>query len=218
MPERQLQVDFDCNDRNVTMHVWLAFWESIRPWLAERGYTLFEYGYHWGDRYVGEVTYLAPKLNDTLPSNEHPFSKCGGDVEGMPAPALSADWVVRVLVLHLSTTLIQFKERISFAQDSLKHHVALRLIKKSSQEYQIAQLLNNESSLQSLERFEGVIPTLDLLDIADHCIMVMPRYYIDCSVIDRLLMYHIVDGVSPQFSLGSRPSEKLYITCVTGLK
>ena len=104
MSERQFQVDFDCDDRDTTMHAWLSFWQSIRSWLAERGYTLFEYGCHCGDKYVGEVTYLAPKLNDTLPSHEHPFSKCGGDKEG--AIPLSARVVVRVLVLYYPSTLI----------------------------------------------------------------------------------------------------------------
>ncbi|KAF8481432.1 kinase-like domain-containing protein [Gautieria morchelliformis] len=160
-PEQHPQVDFDCDDRGVTLYPWLTFWDSTRSWLAERGYTLFEYGYHWRKRYVGDVTYWAPKLNDASVSHvEHPYSNFGGDEEGMAVPPLSG----RVV------------PRIAFAQDSLQRHTALRLTKKSSDEYKILQLLIKESSLQSLERFDGVLPPLDLVDLGDHCIVVMPRW------------------------------------------
>ncbi|KAF8481430.1 kinase-like domain-containing protein [Gautieria morchelliformis] len=155
------QADFDCDDRGVTLYTWLAFWDSTRSWLAERGYTLFEYGYHWRKRYVGDVTYWAPKLNDASVSHvEHPYSNFGGDEEGMAVPPLSG----------------RVAPRIAFAQDSLQRHTASRLTKKSSEEYKILQLLIKESSLQSLERFAGVLPPLDLVDLGDHCIVVMPRW------------------------------------------
>ena len=179
MPEQHLLVDFDCDDRDVTIYAWLAFWDSTRSWLADRGYTLFKYGYHWGDRHVGEVTCSIPKLNDASPCEmEHPFSKYGGDAERIPVPTLSASAMVHPLILHLPLTLICFKGRVGFAQDSLQRHVALKLTKKSSHEYKIAQFLRNESSLRFLEGFDGVLPLLDLLDVGDHCIVVMPR----CSI------------------------------------
>ena len=179
MPEQHLLVDFDCDDSDVTVYVWLAFWDSTRPWLVDRGYTLFKYGYHWGDRHVGEVTCSIPKLNDASPCEvEHTFSKYGCDAEGMPVPTLSASVMVRPFILHVASTLIFVKRRVAFAQDSLQHHVALKLTKKSSHEYKIAQLLSKESSLRSLEGFAGVLPPLDLLDVGDHCIVVMPRFSI----------------------------------------
>ena len=177
MPEQHLQVDFDCDDRSVHISVWVAFWASTRSWLAEHGYTLFEYGYDWGDRHIGEATCLIPKLNNMSVSDVvHPFSKYGGDVEGIPVPALSGYVVVCSFLSPPLSTLIRFKERITFAQDSLQRHVALRLAKKSSHEYKIQQFLRKESRLFSLEEFDGVLPPLDLLDIGDHCIVVMPRY------------------------------------------
>ncbi|KAF8503080.1 kinase-like domain-containing protein [Gautieria morchelliformis] len=128
------QVDFDCDDRGVTLYTWLAFWDSTRK------------------RYVGDVTYWAPKLNDASVSHvEHPFSYFGGDEEGMAVLPLSGDVV----------------PRIAFAQDSLQ---------QTSDEYKILQLLIKESSLQSLEGFNGVLPPLDLVDLGDHCIVVMPRW------------------------------------------
>ena len=179
MPEQHWQVDFDCDDRDVTIYAWLEFWDSTRSWLADRGYTLFEYGYHWGDRHVGEVTCSIPKLNDASPCEvEYPFSKYGGDAEGIPVPALSASVMVHPFILHLASTLICFKGRVTFAQDSLQRHVTLKLTKKSSPEYKIAQILSKETSLRSLEGFDGVLPPLDLLDVGDHCIVVMPR----CSI------------------------------------
>ncbi|KAF8526764.1 hypothetical protein JB92DRAFT_1071880 [Gautieria morchelliformis] len=161
MPQHP-QVDFDCDDRDVTRYTWFAFWYSTSSWLAERGYTLFEYRHHWGDSYLGHVTHWAPKLNNVSVSDvEHPFSKTGGDPEGLPVSPLSADCIA---------------ERIGFAQDSLERHVALRLTKKSSDEYKILQFLIEQSVGLSLERFEGVLPHLDLLDFGDHSIVVMPRW------------------------------------------
>jgi hypothetical protein len=180
MPQHP-QVGFDCDDRDVTRYTWFAFWDSTRSWLSERGYTLFEYRYHWEDRYVGDLTHWAPKLNDMSMSDvEHPFSITGGDPEGLPVPPLSAErTVVRPLLCHVTSMLIRFEQRIGFAQDSLQRHVALRLTKKSSDEYKILQFLIKESIGMSLERFEGVLPHLDLLDIGDHCIVIMPR----CSIL-----------------------------------
>ena len=173
------EVDFDCNDRDVSIYVWLAFWDSIRSWLSERGYTLFEFGYHWGKRYEGSPEYWVPKLSNPSDSDvKHPFAKYGGDKEYIPMPPLSGCIVVRTFsfICHFRSTLIQFKQRIAFAQDYLNRHVALRLIKKGGHEYQIAQFLSKQSSLSSLEGFEGVLSPLELLDITGHCIVVYPRY------------------------------------------
>jgi hypothetical protein len=99
----QPQVDFDCDDRDVTRYTWFAFWDSTRSWLSERGYTLFEYRYHWGDSYMGHITYWAPKLHTMSVSDvEHPFSKYGGDPEGLPMPPLSAEHhAVRPFLFHV---------------------------------------------------------------------------------------------------------------------
>jgi hypothetical protein len=177
IPKQYPEVDFDCHDRSETIYTWLTFWDSTKSWLAGRGYTLFEYGYHWRNRYINEETYWAPKLiGMSLSDVRHPFAKCGGDEMGIPVPPLSGCVVVSLFVLHAPSTLIRFKKRIAFAQDSLQRHVALRLTKKTSDEYKIWQLLIKEASLQSLEGFDGVLPPLDLFDFGDHCIMVMPRY------------------------------------------
>jgi hypothetical protein len=179
MPEQHPPVDFDYDNRDVTRYTWLAFWDSIRSWLAERGYTLFEYRYHWESSYCGYVTHLAPKLNTLSVSDvEHPFCKSGGDPEDLPVLPLSGRNVVRPFVFHVHSVLIGFKERITFAQDSLQRHVVLKLTKKSSNEYKILQFLIKESIDLSLEKFEGVLPHLNLLDFGDYCIAVMPRYSI----------------------------------------
>lgn len=182
------KVDFEyCND-NDNIYDWYAFWDSTRSWLAESGYTLFEFGYHWGKKYEAKPVYLVPKLSNPSDSDlKHPFSKYGGDAEDIPMPPLSGCIVVRAFHhFPRPSPLITFKKRITFAQDSLNRHVALRLIKKGGNEYEIAQFLNKQASLSSLEGFEGILAPLDLLDITDHCIVIYPRYIIPniwCSTI-----------------------------------
>jgi hypothetical protein len=106
MLEQHPQVDFDCDDRGVTLYTWLMFWDSTRSWLAERGYTLFEYGYHWRNKYDGDVTCWTPKLNDPSVSDVgHPFSKSGDDEKGIPVPPLSGCVVVSPFILHVPSTL-----------------------------------------------------------------------------------------------------------------
>ena len=84
----------------------------------------------------------------------------------------------------------------------------MKLIKKSGQEYQIARFLSKQSTLSSLEGFDGVLAPLDLLDITDHCIVVYPRYIPDCFVFDHFLMHDIVDGAIGLSALAFRPSVK----------
>ena len=96
MSQHDLQLDFDCNDRDVDIYDWLAFWDSTRFWLSDRGYTLFEFGYHWGGRYEPDPSYWVPKLGNPSVSNvKHPFSKFGGDPEDIPTPPLVGSIVVR---------------------------------------------------------------------------------------------------------------------------
>jgi hypothetical protein len=119
---------------------------------------------------------LAPKLNTLFVCDvEHPFSKSGGDPDDLPVPPLSGRIMVRPFDFHVPSMLIGVKERIAFGQDSLQRHIVLKLTKKISDEYKILQILMEESVGMSLERFEGVLPYLDLLDYGDHSVVVMPR-------------------------------------------
>ncbi|TDL23638.1 hypothetical protein BD410DRAFT_786875 [Rickenella mellea] len=149
-------VDFDCENRDVSIEKWRQFWDTTDSWLTERGYTLFEYGDEWNgnSRY-----YYAPK-HSTVYMAEHPFSLYGGDTDGYPFPPLSAP--------HY--------HRIAFAQDSLDRHVVLKLMKDGSQEHRIARLLSKELSLFSLDAFNGILPPLDFLQLGKHWILVMPRW------------------------------------------
>ncbi|KAF8526725.1 kinase-like domain-containing protein, partial [Gautieria morchelliformis] len=82
-------------------------------------------------------------------------------------------------------------------QESLGRHVALRLTKKSSDEYKILQFLIEQSIGLSLERFEGVLPHLQLLDFGDHSIVVMPSHRLYAiltegnTTTDRLIPFFI---------------------------
>ena len=92
-------VDFDCNDRSFNSDDWLTFWDSTRSWLAEQGYTLFEFGYHWGKEYKAYPTYWVQKLSNPSDSDvKHPFAKYGGDKEGIPTPPLSGGIIVGLFI------------------------------------------------------------------------------------------------------------------------
>ena len=79
MAQQDLQLNFDCNECNIDIYEWLAFWDSTQSWLSDQGYTLFEFGYHWEGRYKGDPTYWVPKLGQPALSDvKHPFSRFGG--------------------------------------------------------------------------------------------------------------------------------------------
>jgi hypothetical protein len=179
-------VDFDCDDREVGVHEWFAFWDSSRSWLAERGYTLYEYGCHWGDEYRGYVTFSTPKLS-TPDKVDHPFAFSGGDSPSIPVPPLSACPIVRFVTFPISSTLTQLKGRVAYAQDALHRHVVLKLVKENSPEYQIARLLSSEPRLVSLDNFCGIIPAIGFLRLDHHSFIVMPRQDVFTSHNDSLI-------------------------------
>ncbi|KIY46503.1 kinase-like protein, partial [Fistulina hepatica ATCC 64428] len=62
---------------------------------------------------------------------------------------------------------------VFFAQDAQHRHVAIKLVKKNSDEYRIACFLH-ECSGVAVERC--IIPILEIIDCEEHAFMVMPRW------------------------------------------
>ncbi|KIY46499.1 kinase-like protein, partial [Fistulina hepatica ATCC 64428] len=62
---------------------------------------------------------------------------------------------------------------IFFAQDEKGRHVAIKLVKKDSDEYKIAQILLEKGDAAGNH---CVIPVLDIIDCEEHAFMVMPRW------------------------------------------
>ena len=64
---------------------------------------------------------------------------------------------------------------VVFAQDRDKRHVALKIIKKESDHYNIINMLFKEQSKYPGKRIRGMLPILDILPFGGHWLLVMPR-------------------------------------------
>ena len=96
-------IDFDCENREASFYQWAELWDSMRLWLLEKGYILYDHGYHWNNEYIGHVTFTAPKT-PSIGDGNHPYAFFGGDPTDIPVPPLSAESVVRPLPTCLSCT------------------------------------------------------------------------------------------------------------------
>ncbi|KIY48624.1 hypothetical protein FISHEDRAFT_73445 [Fistulina hepatica ATCC 64428] len=132
--------------------------DGMRDWFAERGYILYTF-------VNNEVSF--PTLEaDTLtmePSDiaQSPFLYAyvgGNEFAGYPTVRQ-----LRLLCQH----------RVVLAQDRRGAHVAIKLMKKGSDEYRIAQFLFEKRDITSSH---CIIPVLEIKDCEDHAFMVMPRY------------------------------------------
>ena len=101
MAAQDPMIDFDCASRDISICQWVKFWDSMRLWLLERGYILYEHGYHWNNKYIGDFTFTAPKT-PSIGNGTLPYAFFGGDPTYIPVPPLSAEPVVRLMSTHLS--------------------------------------------------------------------------------------------------------------------
>ncbi|RDB18101.1 hypothetical protein Hypma_000978 [Hypsizygus marmoreus] len=152
------RITFDVNDRDFDEYERLRFWESLRPWLCERGYTLYHPNYVWEGKICDEVVSFIPcHEDDSIP--QHPYSVQGGT--NPPGRDL--------VCLNLGGRVIS-------AQDKWNRHVSLRLVKDASDEYKILRRISEEPGILSQDSFDCVIPVLDFLPLDGHWVVVMPRW------------------------------------------
>ena len=168
-------IDFDCESRDVSIHQWVQFWDSTRLWLLERGYILYDHGYHWRGEYIGDITCNVPKT-PSIGHGKLPYAFFGGDPSDIPVPPLSTQLLVLPLppIYHVHW-LSLVKEHIAFAQDTLNRHVVFKMMKGDSTEYRIARHLSREQKPPSRDAFDGIISPIDFLQLGDHWVVVMPR-------------------------------------------
>lgn len=74
------QITFDVNERDFDQHDRLNFWESMRPWLLERGYELYRPNYTWNGDVCDEVINFEP-IHEFEGTVQHPYSPVGGSLK-----------------------------------------------------------------------------------------------------------------------------------------
>jgi hypothetical protein len=171
------QINFDCDDQICDWMERMQFWDSIRPWFLERGYTLYNYEYLRNDAgQIEDIAYVYP-AGSCEGNTRYPHSYFGGDPPNTIDRPLSGQALVSIFTYSLvHTSILASQSRIIFAQDSQCNHVAIKLVKNGSQEYQISKLFHEDLRQDSLEDFKGILPPVDFLPLGDHWFIVTPRY------------------------------------------
>ncbi|KAF9034969.1 hypothetical protein BDZ89DRAFT_1011715 [Hymenopellis radicata] len=159
----------------------MRFWEdSARPWLLERGYTLYTHPVL--DEEVTHFAYGLPLLpNATQFGGAFPYA-FHDDALGKDSsedPYLNMTW-----------------GRVVFAQDKQHRHVALKLVRRDSEESRILFFLLKAQDERPDRCIRGVLPLLDMLSFGGHWLAVMPRWGEDIwlpwfgSIREVLVMVH----------------------------
>ncbi|KAF9560144.1 hypothetical protein CPC08DRAFT_494012 [Agrocybe pediades] len=165
----------------------IAFWYSQNTfeWFENHGYTL----YKPLDESCSTTVPRLPFLEDVY-EGEFPYAA----YDGSPAPdVLHLDISSRPPV-PLRAYEPDFK--VVFAQDRQNRHVAIKLVRRGTDECRILEFLK-EQPLETLKE-NCVLPVLDILPIDGFCFVVMPRWGSDLTeppyqtVNDVLQMMHAV--------------------------
>ncbi|KAF8872321.1 hypothetical protein CPB84DRAFT_1799794 [Gymnopilus junonius] len=131
------------------------WWDSMRDWFAERGYTLYDY---------------IPKSESKKPNSYwRPSRSCPGPVD-FPYPHMASDDDPAGFRNNYGNG------RVVFAQDDTGRHLAIKLVKGGSEEIKILKFLKDETCPSSLHSFPCVLPVLDLLSCENHWFAIMPRW------------------------------------------
>ncbi|KAH7887236.1 hypothetical protein F5I97DRAFT_2056348 [Phlebopus sp. FC_14] len=156
---------FDATDRYPAL-------ETIRPCLEERGYFLYHHFYDIDWHGLEDAMFSYPHFQDDEPNSapQLPYSFYGGG-----STYKDQQHAVQSPPMYYMT----------YAQDYQHRHVALKLTKEGSVEYEAYRRLSQEKSLyvSDLVEFGCVMPPLDFVDLGDGWwFVVMPRWG-DCALI-----------------------------------
>ncbi|KAF8895671.1 hypothetical protein CPB85DRAFT_1257334, partial [Mucidula mucida] len=142
----------------------MRFWEdSARPWLLERGYTLY-------DHFC---------LNETLTT----FAECGpylpnsSPLGGQFPYAFYDEWYAS---FEEDTRQIPYSAyawgHVVFAQDKEHRHVAMKLVQRESEESRVMHFLFKAQNERPDKNIPGILPILEILPFAGHWLVVTPRW------------------------------------------
>ncbi|KAF9018094.1 kinase-like protein [Hymenopellis radicata] len=170
MEKRDLQIDFSLDDNIVpgtpefNLLKRMRFWEdSARPWLLERGYTL--YNHFCLDEAVIRSADCGPylpnssKLGGQFPYAFHDEAYASFEEDTGEIPYFTYAW-----------------GNVVFAQDKENRHVALKLVRRDSEEFRIMHFLLKAQNERPGKFIPGILPILEILPFAGHWLVVMPRW------------------------------------------
>lgn len=79
--------------------------------------------------------------------------------------------------------------RVVLAQDSHSRHVVIKLVSSDSDELNILRFLHKEPRLLDSEKYQCIVPVLELLPFDGHWFVIMPRFVVFCYKPDRTLTH-----------------------------
>ncbi|KAG6835654.1 hypothetical protein H0H93_016095 [Arthromyces matolae] len=136
------ELRIDRNDVNMDQRELILYSNFLRQYFFERGYTLYS---GWIRKRYDVVEGYEPQLPCGGCESVHlPYAFHGGD------DSVNRD-----------------QDRIIFAQDSEQRHVAVKVVKDASDEYKVLRFLFEQGVPDTIEKFNHVIPVLDLMPFGD---------------------------------------------------
>uniref|UniRef100_A0A8H7XM71 Uncharacterized protein n=1 Tax=Psilocybe cubensis TaxID=181762 RepID=A0A8H7XM71_PSICU len=143
----------------------IAFWDSpdTIKWFKNHGYALYRRSGYAGEETITFPVFPSDATNDFVEANypyaHHDLRTADPDEGYERDPPLLAQ---------------ESTGKIAFAQDSLKRHVAIKLVRDDTEEYRVLRFLSQQS--MDVLKANCIIPVLDLLPIEGFWFAVMPRW------------------------------------------
>ncbi|PPQ83767.1 hypothetical protein CVT25_000116 [Psilocybe cyanescens] len=144
-----------------------AFWDSPNTiqWFKDRGYTLYQR--IWDDSRATHTSFPTfPPDTDLVSKNQLV------EAEG-PYAYYDLETMDHYTCIKAPLRAREPTGKVVFAQDSLKRHVTIKLVRDDTDEYRVLRYLNQQN-LEILKE-NCVIPVLELLPIEGFWFAVMPR-------------------------------------------
>ncbi|PPQ82539.1 hypothetical protein CVT25_007148 [Psilocybe cyanescens] len=146
----------------------IAFWDSPNTiqWFKDRGYTLYQR--IWDDSRATHTSF------PTFPPNAERVSENQLVEAEYPYAHYDLETMDHYTCIKAPLRAMELTGKVVFAQDSLKRHVAIKLVRDDTDEYRILRYLNQQNP--EILKDNCVIPVLELLPIEGFWFAVMPRW------------------------------------------
>ncbi|KAK0445394.1 kinase-like domain-containing protein [Armillaria borealis] len=140
------------------------WWQSMRSWFAERGYFLYHPQFHEGESIP--LCYPPLPFPETDWSATSPFPYAYRESHSLEYGECGEN--------YLSSDEPFRPSGVWFAQDRETRLVAVKLVKKDTEEYRILRRIDEDTSRAS--SFNNIIPILEFIDMEHFSAVVMPKW------------------------------------------
>ncbi|PPQ80617.1 hypothetical protein CVT25_001646, partial [Psilocybe cyanescens] len=157
-----------------------VFWDSpdTIQWFKDRGYTLYQR--MWDDSEATDACFPTFPSDVEFVEAQYPYA-CY-DLDSMDCPGSCPKAPLRAW---------EATGKVMFAQDSLKRHVAIKLVRADTDEYRVLRYLSQQNV--DILKENCVIPVLDLLPIEGFWFAVMPRWGSNILTPSPCFLFEVVD-------------------------